>query len=62
MDCIALTHIVAHGDPCLVDRYARPTLAGERIGSLAVTEPEVGSDVARLRTCAVLDGDDYVVS
>lgn len=59
---IALPHLVAHGDPYLVDRYARPTLAGEKIGSLAVTEPEVGSDVARLRTRAVLDGDDYVVS
>jgi acyl-CoA dehydrogenase len=40
----------------------RPTLAGETIGSLAVTEPGGGSDVAALRTTAVRDGDHYVVN
>lgn len=59
---IALPHIVASGNPDLVDRYVRPTLAGETIGSLAVTEPGGGSDVARLRTTAVRDGDHYVVN
>jgi len=37
-------------------------LAGEQIIALAVTEPEGGSDVAGLRTRAVRDGDDYLVS
>ena len=50
---IALPHIVASGNADLVDRYVRPTLAGETIGSLAVTEPGGGSDVANLRTSAV---------
>jgi acyl-CoA dehydrogenase len=59
---IALPHIVAAGDPGLIDRYVRPTLAGELIGSLAVTEPDGGSDVANLRTTARLDGDHYVVN
>ncbi len=58
---IALPHLIAAGDPSLVDRFVRPTLAGELIGSLAVTEPDAGSDVAALRTRAVRDGDDYVV-
>ena len=58
---IALPHLVAAGDPDLVDRFVRPTLAGRCIGSLAVTEPDAGSDVASLRTRAVRDGDDYVV-
>lgn len=58
---IALPHVVAHGSPALVDRYVRPTLAGELIGSLGVTEPDAGSDVAGLRTRAVRDGDEYVV-
>ena len=40
----------------------RPTLAGETIGSLAVTEPGGGSDVARIRTSAVREGDVYVVN
>ena len=59
---IALPHIVASGNTDLVDRYVRPTLAGETIGSLAVTEPGGGSDVARIRTTAVRDGDHYVVN
>ncbi|MGY1775487.1 acyl-CoA dehydrogenase family protein [Geodermatophilus sp. SYSU D00804] len=58
---IALPHVVADGSPALVDRYVRPTLAGELIGSLGVTEPDAGSDVASLRTRAVRDGDAYVV-
>ncbi len=59
---IAVPHIAKHGTPDLVDRYVRPTLAGDLIGSLAVTEPGGGSDVAGLRTTAVRDGDDYVVN
>lgn len=59
---IALPHLVASGNADLIDRYARPTLAGELIGSLAVTEPGGGSDVAAVQTRAVLDGDDYVVT
>jgi acyl-CoA dehydrogenase len=59
---IALPHIVRSGSPELVDRYVRPTLAGEAIGALAVTEPDGGSDVAGLRTRAVRDGDHYVVN
>lgn len=59
---IALPHLAAHGSPELVDRYVRPTLAGETIGALGVTEPGGGSDVARLRTTAVRDGDEYVVN
>jgi acyl-CoA dehydrogenase len=58
---IALPHIAAHGSSDQVDRFVRPTLAGELVGALAITEPEGGSDVARLRTRAVLDGDHYVV-
>ncbi|RBY95725.1 acyl-CoA dehydrogenase [Blastococcus sp. TF02-8] len=58
---IGLPHLVAAGDPELLDRVARPVLAGEKIISLAVTEPDGGSDVAGLTTRAVRDGDEYVV-
>lgn len=59
---IALPHIVAGGNPDLIDRYVRPTLAGEKIGSLAVTEPDGGSDVANIRAKAVRDGDEFLVN
>jgi acyl-CoA dehydrogenase len=59
---IALPHLIAAGDPSLIDRYARPTLAGDLIGALAVTEPDGGSDVATLRTSARREGEHYVVN
>jgi len=59
---IALPHIARSGNQDLVDRFVRPTLAGELVGSLAITEPEGGSDVANIRTRAVRDGDHYVVN
>ncbi len=58
---IALPHLAATGSADLVDRFVRPTLAGELLGALAITEPGGGSDVARLRTTARRDGDHYVV-
>lgn len=59
---IALPHLIASGDKDLIDRFARPVLAGEKIGALGVTEPGTGSDVAGIRTTAVRDGDAYVVN
>lgn len=59
---IAVPHIATNGSPELVDRYVRPTLAGKLLGSLGVTEPCAGSDVANLRTRAVRDGESYVVN
>jgi acyl-CoA dehydrogenase len=59
---IALPHLVTAGDPAQIERYAKPTLAGDLIGSLAITEPDGGSDVANLRTTARRDGDRYLVN
>ena len=43
---IALPHLVAAGDAAQIERWVRPTIEGQLIGSLAVTEPDGGSDVA----------------
>ena len=59
---ISLPHLVAAGDPWQVDRWVRPTIDGRLIGSLAITEPDGGSDVAGIRTTAKRDGADYVVN
>jgi acyl-CoA dehydrogenase len=59
---ISVPHLVAAGDPDQIERWVRPTLAGEKIGSLAVTEPDGGSDVAGIRTTAKREGDTYVVN
>jgi alkylation response protein AidB-like acyl-CoA dehydrogenase len=39
-------------------RYA----SGETVAEAAFTEPQSGSDVARFRTVARKDGDDYIVN
>ncbi|MGN0065808.1 MAG: acyl-CoA dehydrogenase family protein [Nocardioides sp.] len=59
---IAVPHIAAHGSDELKERWVAPTLAGELIGSLGITEPGGGSDVGALRTTAVRDGDSYVIN
>jgi acyl-CoA dehydrogenase len=59
---IALPHLVAEGNEEHVERWVRPTLSGELIGALAITEPGGGSDVASLRTTARREGDVYVVN
>ena len=59
---IAAPHIALHGSADLVDRFVRPTLRGELIGSLGITEPGTGSDVAAITTRAARDGADYVVT
>lgn len=59
---IALPHLIAAGDPEQIRRWVAPTLAGDSIGSLAITEPGGGSDVGHLTTRADRDGDHYIVN
>jgi acyl-CoA dehydrogenase len=59
---IAVPHLAQAGDRAQIERWVAPTLAGELIGSLAITEPGGGSDVAGMRTSAVRDGDEYVIN
>jgi acyl-CoA dehydrogenase len=63
---ISVPHMIASGDRRLIDTYVRPTLRGELIGSLAITEPGGGSDVGHLTTRAVRDGSgegaDFIIN
>ncbi len=59
---ISLPPIVRFGNDDQKERFVRPTLAGEKIAALGITEPGGGSDVAAVRTKAVRDGDHYVVN
>ena len=44
------------------EAYLLPTVAGERVECLAMTEPEAGSDLRGMRTRAVRDGADWVIT
>ncbi|MCJ0903928.1 acyl-CoA dehydrogenase family protein [Rhodococcus sp. ARC_M6] len=59
---IAVPHLIAAGNQEQIDRWVKPTLRGDKIGSLAITEPGGGSDVGHLQTTAKLDGDQYIVN
>ena len=50
------------GSPELKKRYLAPAIAGTAVTAIAVTEPDTGSDVAQLRTRAVRDGGDWVIT
>ncbi len=50
------------GSDYLKETFLKPAITGEMVGSLGVTEPGAGSDVASLRTKAVRDGDDYIIN
>ncbi|HXA11734.1 MAG TPA: acyl-CoA dehydrogenase family protein [Mycobacterium sp.] len=59
---ISVPHMIASGDARLIDEFVRPTLRGEMIGALAITEPDGGSDVGHLRTSARRDEQDYIIN
>jgi alkylation response protein AidB-like acyl-CoA dehydrogenase len=52
------TSVPAH----IRDRYLPGVLAGELFGCAGISEPDVGSNVADIKTRAVRDGDHYVVN
>ncbi|GAA3955034.1 acyl-CoA dehydrogenase family protein [Actinoplanes auranticolor] len=59
---MATPSLHAYGSPELKQRYLTPAVAGTAVTAIAVTEPDTGSDVAQLRTRAVRDGDDWVIT
>ena len=59
---MATPPILKFGSEYLKQTYLVPSIKGEMISSLGITEPGAGSDVAGIRTRAVRDGDEYVIN
>jgi citronellyl-CoA dehydrogenase len=51
-----------YGTDALKRRFLVPAIEGRAVTSIAVTEPDAGSDVAAIRTRAVRDGDEWVIN
>lgn len=54
--------LAQHGSHELKKKYLEPSIRGDLVGAIAVTEPDAGSDVASIRTRAEKDGDDYIIT
>jgi citronellyl-CoA dehydrogenase len=59
---MATPALARYGSDQLKERYLAPAVRGEMVASIAVTEPDAGSDVAGIRTRAERDGDEWVIN
>jgi hypothetical protein len=59
---LAMTHLNKEGSHEIKEKYLAPSISGDKIGCLCITEPFGGSDVAGMRTTAEKKGDTYVLN
>ena len=59
---LAMTHLNKEGTEFIKQKYLIPSVAGEKVGCLCVTEPFGGSDVAGMRSTAIKKGDKYILN
>jgi len=59
---MATPALLKYGSEELKQAYLVPTIAGDMIACIGVSESQAGSDVARIKTRAHLDGGDYVIN
>ena len=59
---MATPALAEHGTNEQKEKFLRPAISGDAVFSIAVSEPDAGSDVASIRTRAVSDGDDYIIN
>ena len=59
---IVTGYLVAYGTEEQKQRWLPGLCSGELVGAIAMTEPDGGSDLQAMRTRAVRDGDDYLVT
>jgi acyl-CoA dehydrogenase len=59
---LVATYVKSFGSEAQKKHWLPKMVSGEAIGSLGMTEPHAGSDLKAIRTKAVRDGDDFVIS
>ncbi|CAG0910412.1 unnamed protein product [Cyprideis torosa] len=57
-----MTYLYNSDSPHIIENYIKPSISGDKVGCLGMTEPVAGSDLANIRSTAVLDGDHYIVN
>jgi alkylation response protein AidB-like acyl-CoA dehydrogenase len=61
-DDLVLPHLLAYGSDDLKARWLPGMVSGDKVTSIAWTEPGAGSDLRGIRTKAVRDGDEWLIS
>ncbi len=56
------SNILEAGTPDQIETYLKPTVRGERLDCIAMTEPGAGSDLSSMTTRARADGGDYIIN
>ena len=59
---LAMTHLNKEGTEFIKQKYLVPSVEGDKIGCLCITEPFGGSDVAGMRSTAIKKGDKYILN
>jgi len=59
---MATPALARYGSDELREEFLRPSIAGDYVACLGVSEVGAGSDVASIKTTAVKDGGDYVIN
>ena len=59
---LAMTHLNKEGNHQQKEKYLTPSVEGDMIGCLCITEPFGGSDVAGMRSTAIKQGDKYILN
>lgn len=59
---ITVPYISAYGNESQKQRWLPKCTTGEIITAIAMTEPGTGSDLANIKTTAILDGDHYILN
>lgn len=59
---LAMTHLEKEGDKRIKTEYLTPSIDGDKIGCLCISEPFAGSDVSGIRTTAVKKEDTYIIN
>jgi|TARA_B110000238_G_scaffold197727_1_gene240835 alkylation response protein AidB-like acyl-CoA dehydrogenase len=59
---LAMTHLNKEASEFIKQKYLLPSVEGDMIGCLCITEPFCGSDVAGMQSVAVKKGDSYILN
>jgi acyl-CoA dehydrogenase len=59
---LAMTHINEEGSDRVKKEYLTPSMTGDKVGCLCISEPFAGSDVSGMRTIAIKKDNTYIMN